>query len=319
MTIFFVDSYGYEIISGTNNVILKSYGGLETIIKDKSDVDYGPTRYSITEIAENAFQSKPITSATFDNVITIGQNAFNSCSLLTTVNFPVATTIGDSAFFECSLLTTLTFPNVVAIGNYSFMNCLSLTSVSFPVATTIGMSAFADCLLLHTITLEKITTIGDFAFFGCQMTNITLSRIQTIGIGSFIGCKLTSIILPSTISSIGNLAFLSCYSLNNVTFDGSIPSISTQYYDMPGFGETKGYCFHIAASTTPIRLQKTPITVHYNPSISNADKLRLVEAFQTLDPPFTPPITLIFTSKPHNSMQTGIGSVRNFRAKYKRS
>lgn len=297
MSTFTDTGYTYEIISGTNDVILTAYSGSDTII-NKSTVVNGGTTYNITRIADNVFKGIPITSATFGNVTTIGNSAFTSCVSLVSVSFPVTITIGISAFDDCTSLSTVSFPSVITIENAAFRRC-AFTTASFTTAIT----------------------IGDFAFFYGQLTNITLSSIQTIGIGSFVSCKLTSIILPSTISSIGNFAFLSCDRLNNVTFDGSIPSIATQYYDMPGVGETKGYCFHSFVSFSPLIIQKLPITVHYNPIISNADKIRLIEAFQTLDPPYiyTPPITLNFTNKPHNSMQTGIGSVRNFRAKYKRS
>ena len=99
--------------------------------------------------------------------------------------------------------------------------------------------------------------------------------------------------------------------LTDVWFDGLvIPSFQVvlQIYPFDTISVTAG--------DTPTFVILSRPAFHYNPYISNADKLRLIEVFH---PPFTPPITLTFTNKSHNSMQTGIGSVRNYRAKYKRS
>ena len=69
-----------------------------------------------------------------DNVTTIGENAFNSCTALTSVTIPGnVTSIGGGAFCNCSNLVTVTIPDSVnSIGVGAFQKCTSLTSIVIP-------------------------------------------------------------------------------------------------------------------------------------------------------------------------------------------
>ena len=66
-----------------------------------------------------------------NSVTTIGYNAFDECSNLTSIIFPNSvTTIRGSAFKNCSGLTTVTIPNSVKfIGDSAFSGCTNLSSI----------------------------------------------------------------------------------------------------------------------------------------------------------------------------------------------
>ncbi len=99
-------------------------------------------------------------SGTLYNVTSIGNSAFESCSMLTSINIPESvTSIGEFAFGSCSNLASVTISeNVTTIGNVAFFNCSGLTSITVPKnITTIGNSAFYGCTNAQEFVFEKAT------------------------------------------------------------------------------------------------------------------------------------------------------------------
>ena len=104
------------------------------------------------------------------------------------------TSIGDNAFSSCSGLTSVTIPNsVTSIGNSAFTDCASLTSVIIPNSvTSIGNSAFRYCTGLTSVTIgNSVTSIGDYAFTDCSgLTSVTIGNsVTSIGYDAFRGCS----------------------------------------------------------------------------------------------------------------------------------
>ena len=189
---------------------------------------------SVTSIGDDAFDGcSNLTSITIPNSVTsIGNAAFGGCSGLTSITIPNSvTSIGDNAFTWCSGLTSITIPNsVTSIGNGAFNGCSGLTSLTIPNSvTSIGSYAFSNCSGLTSITIpNSVTSIGDNAFYYCSdLTSITIpNSVTSIGSSAFYFCSsLTSLTIPNSVTSIGSSAFYFCSSLTSLTIPNSVTSI----------------------------------------------------------------------------------------------
>jgi hypothetical protein len=186
----------------------------------------------LTTIADNAFATcTALSSATFpDTVTSIGGNAFSGCTSLTEFNIPSSvTSIGNNAFMNCAGLTSITIPDSVTTMGYNvFQNCTSLESAELSSsATTVPGDTFSGCTALTSISIPaSVTSIGGSAFYNCSgLTSVTFegtSSVASIGSKTFYGCtSLTSITLPGTLTDLGSAAFSGCTSLSSINFSGT--------------------------------------------------------------------------------------------------
>ena len=167
-----------------------------------------------------------------ENLNSIGEDAFFSCSSLTSITIPNSvTSIGKRAFRECKSLTSITIPNnITSIGGSAFRDCTSLTSITIGNnVTSIGYEAFQYCSSLTFITIpNSVTSIEYNAFYNCSsLTSITIGNsVNSIGNKAFSYCSsLTSITIPNSVTSIGQFAFSDCKSLTSITIGNSVASI----------------------------------------------------------------------------------------------
>jgi len=80
------------------------------------------------------------------------------------------TTIGNNAFNHCTKMTSIVIGNAVeTIGEAAFFHCRSLESVIIPnTVTTIGRIAFSGCVNLAEAVVSESVTLGEAAFGGCK-------------------------------------------------------------------------------------------------------------------------------------------------------
>ena len=175
---------------------------------------------NVTSIGEDAFNGcSGLISVSFPVATSIGTRAFNSCSGLTSASFPEATSIGGSAFDSCSGLTKVSFPKATSIGTYAFKNCSGLTEVSFPVVTSIGFESFCNCDGLTSVSFPNVTSMDDQSVFsGCNgLTSVSFPVATSTGQYTFSSCNnLTEVSFPNA-TDIGSGAFSSCTGLTSVS------------------------------------------------------------------------------------------------------
>jgi hypothetical protein len=183
----------------------------------------------------------------FTGLTSIGNYAFHGCSGMTSITIPnTVTTIGEYAFYYCPGLSSLTIPNSVKyIEKGAFQQCYGLTSVTIPNSvTSIGDNAFSKCSGLTSVVIgSSVSSILPFAFAECN----SLSSIKVVSDNPtydsrdncnaiikkatnqlISGCKNT--IIPLSVTSIDNFAFMGHSGLTSITIPNSITSIGNEAF-----------------------------------------------------------------------------------------
>ncbi|MDO4563027.1 MAG: leucine-rich repeat protein [Clostridia bacterium] len=209
--------------------------------------------YSVTSIDSGAFSDcDNLTSVSIpDSVKSIGDKAFSDCVSLESVSIPNSVTrIEAYAFCGCVSLTSVSIPDsVTSIGDWMFAQCSSLESVSIPNSvTSIGVYAFSGCDSLESISIpNSVTSIGDDAFSWCNsLTSIEVdkrnsnycsidgnlyNKNKTELVQYAAGKTASSFTIPSSVTSIGNGAFIDCDNLESVSIHNLVTSIGNKAFN----------------------------------------------------------------------------------------
>ena len=146
--------------------------------------------------------------------------------------------------------------SVISIGKYAFCGCRGLLSVVIPCSIkSIGMGAFAYCDLT-SIKVKKgnnvydsrdncnaiIETASNTLVVGCK-NSVIPNSITTVGNNAFLGCEgLSFVTIPYNVNYIDDDAFSGCYNLTSVTILSRVISIGRNPFD---------WCFRLASIKIP--------------------------------------------------------------------
>ena len=136
-------------------------------------VTWLPANCSVGTGDNAPFYGSQITSFVFgDSVKTIPGYLCYQMNKLDSVTLPEKlTTIGQYAFNGCSLFKNVTIPaSVTSIGTYAFAFCTSLKNFEFPKGIkTVTTSVLEGCTALEDVIIPaSVTTIGQDAFYNCS-------------------------------------------------------------------------------------------------------------------------------------------------------
>jgi hypothetical protein len=229
-------------LSTQNNVIYYTSSDGKIVTPNKTDV------FGANIVSNEYVNGKGV--MTFDSDVTsIGDDAFYGCTSLTSIEIPNSvTSIGIAAFSNCDCLASFEIPNsVTSIGTWAFVYCSSLSSIVIPKSVTdLGTNPFMGCYSLTSIVVDSdnpvfdsrnicnaiIKTKSNSLVSGCMNTLIP-SSVSSIGSVAFDGCStLSSIDIPDSVESIGDLAFASCSNLISIEIPGSVKSFGNKVFTL---------------------------------------------------------------------------------------
>ncbi len=215
-------------------------------------------------------------------VTSIGDWAFYSTDVTNILIPDSVTNIGDGAFFDCESLTNVTVgSSVTDIGDWTFAFCSSLTSVNFRgntpnlggadvfygnLATVYYLSGATNwgpmfdghpavlwnppVPFIYTINNDTITITEYTGSNGVVTIPGTINFLPVASIGDYsfyYDTDLVSVMIPCSVNSIGEGAFLNCFSLDSVSMVNGLTSIGGD-----AFTDTSLNSVMIPASVTNI-------------------------------------------------------------------
>ncbi len=154
----------------------------------------------------DAYSNTDITSVDFNQVKTVGKEAFKGCVNIKSIKAPLVENIALSSFESCSALRSVALPAIKEIANNAFAHCSDLYDLFLgKELSAIGDSnPFKNCQSLKIIKLDP-----ENKTYFTEENTIVESLSGTLRIGS----QQLQIRLSDKIKRIGPAAFYQCDSL----------------------------------------------------------------------------------------------------------
>ncbi len=228
----------FVFMTWNNKSYLMCYVGKEkalTLPKSYKDSAYGIYEYAF-------FNRYDITSIKIpdDSVNSIGENAFNNCSALNTLEIGTGvSSLPASVLRGCSAIVTLKLP--FAGGSKSASSASAQTLLGY----IFGKDAFDNAVAKEQYyneneyvtyyipsSLKTLTINGGSLLYGAMyncssITSVTIGdSVTMIGYGAFYNCSsLSSIKIGAGVTSIGDYAFYNCKSIKEITIPTNVKGI----------------------------------------------------------------------------------------------
>lgn len=251
-----IDNYGGELDGilaslqvNQNDGFYKNYRNIFENNKDIETFDELNQLINVKKLGSANFKGcTNLKSITLDNIVSLGQGCFSTCSSLAIdINMPKLQTANSSWIFTssgiisisnlgiissiptemfsyCNDLTEIknnALSGITEIGTAAFFRCKSLPSVgNLSSLITIGKQAFYECTSLTSIDLpESIQNIRSYAFYGCTslvISDLNLPNLNTLEVNAFMSTKIKKITNLGNITTLTTSVFDDCKELNNI-------------------------------------------------------------------------------------------------------
>ena len=215
-----IDGLYYSLGSTTAQVVIdqtsdKSVYSAYITVAIPASVTYNNYTYPVTSIGTSAFEALPnLQRVTLpSSITTIGTDAFYGCTKLGDINLPEGlTTINMRAFYNCHLDTVIIPSTVTSIGSAAFKGNPTKSIVWKPKTCSIGSD---DSAPFYSTTSQVTSFV-----FGDSVQVIPAYLCKYMN-------RLDSIVIPPTVTSIGQSAFMYCTKLKSFTFPQGIKTVAT--------------------------------------------------------------------------------------------
>ena len=229
------------------NATITGYTGNVSALVIPEEID----GHKVVNIGVTAFCKKDVALVTIPNSVKkIDNQAFESCKNLKNVEIPESVlAIGGAAFGNCVSLESVTLPSKLnSLGSSAFYNCDSLVEIEIPATITevpgiqkydypwmTDGKVFEECDNLKNISFkEGITNIPPI-FNSCKSIEkiVIPDTVTSISDRAFMNCtELKDIVIPDTMVKIGGAAFGNCTSLREINLPSRLVSLgSSAFYN----------------------------------------------------------------------------------------
>ncbi len=247
LTLFSVVTWAYDFTDNSTGSTI-----FYNIVNDCAEVTWGGTGAQKGTPEYTGAITVPATvthSGTTYTVIGLGDDAFDTCTGLTSISLPnTITYMNIYAFYGDTGLTEIDIPkSVTTIGQSVFDNCSNLTSVVVPDGVTeLGMQVFNKCSALTEVTLgTNIAYLGRNTFNACdnieKMTIYNSTPPQWNGTASPFSTMSKAVLYVPNGSKRAYQAFSSSYGTYTQyfksieEFDPNTPLTEGEQFSLDGF------------------------------------------------------------------------------------